>query len=339
MYQALAKDVDSSESAIFLKVVAKGIARDLQGKKRLQAYYEKFAAGCAEKGMSKEATDQIWNDILAMTTYAFNRSHSAGYGLQAYQDAWLKKYHPLEFYNSLLSTEEKKIPQIIRESKAYAVKILPPDINTSGADFTIDGNAIRFGLRAVKGVADAGISAILANRPFESYEEFEKTVPARKCNSAARAALVSSGAFDSLGGRSDWTPGEKRKREREVLGFALDKDDPNKLKDFVDDRVHYVHELAEAAAKEEPVVVGGEVIKAVEHKTKRGNPYCKVELELDADVYHVKFWESEYNKFRHLLVEGNMILVNGSYNEEWDNVDARYAISAQQLKDAEAKEK
>jgi DNA polymerase III alpha subunit len=272
-----------------------------------------------------------------MTTYAFNRSHSAGYGLQAYQDQWIKKDAPLEFYNSLMETEQQKIPQIIRESRAYGVKILPPDINESGASFTLDGNAIRFGLIAVKGIADAGLQEIMKHRPFESYEEFEEKVPARKCNKTAKAALVACGAFDSLGGRDGWSAAEKRVGEKQVLGFMLDRSEFDRQKAFIEDRITPFHELAAYEQREEDVIVGGEIVSFSEAKTKRGNPYANVTLALDADEVKVKFWEEEYVKYRHLLAEGAAILVNGSYNEEWDNVSAKYCITPEQLKQAEAK--
>jgi DNA polymerase-3 subunit alpha len=135
MYQALGKDVLPAESAIFLKVVGKGIARDLHGREKVQKYYDKFAAGCEEKGIPKRAYDEIWDQILQMTTYAFNKSHSTGYALQAYQDMFLKQRATLEEYSALLTVESKdakKIPGIIRESKLFGISIKPPDVNSSG---------------------------------------------------------------------------------------------------------------------------------------------------------------------------------------------------------------
>jgi DNA polymerase-3 subunit alpha len=332
MYRALGKDVESSESAVFLKVVAKGIARDVKGKEKLKPYYSKFAAGCKEKGIPKSAYDELWQQILQMTTYAFNRSHSGGYALQAYFDAWLKFHYPLEFYAPLLSTEEDKTPQIIRESRAYGLKILPPDINQSNAEFTVDGNAIRFGLLAVKGVAWAGLQEIQTKRPFQSYEDFDARIDKRRCNKTAKAALLEAGAFDTLGGRSDWLMKDKTDAEKKHLGIALSSaDDVVKHKKLLaeyitpPDKYHVFSELNET------VNVGGEIIKLTDHKTKKGDPYTRVDVEFDGDETSVVFWKETYGKYRHMLAEGGAVLIAGHYDVEYENVSATACITAEQL--------
>jgi DNA polymerase III subunit alpha len=341
MYKALGKDVESSESAIFLKVVAKGIARDLKGKEKLQAYYDKFAAGCAELGIPKRSYDKVWEQVLQMTTYAFNRAHSAGYGLQAYQDAWLKDKATLELYNSLLSIEEpKKIPRIVREARALGVHILPPDINESQEEFTIHGNSIRFGLLAVKGIGAAALSAIRQHRPFTSFADFEERVPKGKCNARAKNALVTCGAFDSLGERAVWTEKDKRTGEREILGLAfVSHSDFEKHKQMIEEHTDPVHRLTEIQQEEGSVVVGGEVVEFDEAKTKKGDVYGRGKLELDGDEVQFKLWSEQYGKYRHLFVEGASVLISGSYNEEWDNVEARHCISAERLAEELKKEK
>lgn len=340
IYRALGKDVESAESAVFLKVVAKGIARDLKGKEKLQAYYEKFAAGCEEKGIPKKAYKTLWDQILAMTTYAFNRSHSAGYGLQAYQDGWLKHNYTLEFYEPLLSNEDKKTGQIVRESRAYGLKILPPDINTSNAHYTVDGNAIRFGLLAIKGVADAGIAEIKRERPFASLADFEDRVAKRKVNSAARKALVDCGAFDTIGERADWTILEKAAAEREILGTALSAAaDVVKHKKLITEYTDRFDKLEEMAAKEETVSVGGEIVKITESKTKNGDLYARIDIEFDGEEIQVIFWSEQYKKFRQMLAIGAAILVAGSYDVEYGNVSVSSCITAEQLSIEIKKEK
>lgn len=340
MYRTLGVDVDSSESAVFLKVVAKGIARDLKGKEKLQAYYDKFAGGCKEKGIPKQAYDEIWDQILAMTTYSFNRSHSAGYALQAYQDWWLKKRYPLEFYEPLLTNEEGKTAQIVRESRAFGLDILPPDINESNQMFTVSGNSIRFGLMAVKGVADAGYQEISRNRRYTSLADFEQRVAKRKVNAKAKQALIECGAFDSLGERAEWAVKEKASAERQIIGIALSSgDDIKKYQKIIDEHTDPIVSLDRVMEEEGIVRVGGEIVKTSEHKTKKGDPYIRVDLDCAGDTIQAIFWSEEYSKYRHVLYEGAVVLVAGSYDTEWENVSAHYCVTAEQLATEIKKEK
>jgi DNA polymerase-3 subunit alpha len=332
MYRALGKNVDSSESAVFLKVVAKGIARDVKGKEKLQAYYDKFAAGCAEKGIPKRAYDELWQQILQMTTYAFNRSHAGGYALQAYQDAYLKAYCPLEYYAALLSLPDAKIPQIIRESRAYGVTLMPPDINTSGGDFTIDGNAIRFGLLAVAGIGDAALRLIKEHRPYTSLADFEERVPKRGCNSRARKALIDAGAFDTLGERADWSEKDKMASEKATLKVALSvKSDFEKYRKMMKEFIDPESELATLQERNDAVQVGGEVVAVKEYVDKNGNTMAFVDIEFDGDKYSCTFFAEQYGKCRHMLTEGAAVLVRGAYDPERESIVVYNCVTAEQL--------
>lgn len=340
VYRALGKDVQPAESALFIKVAAKGIARDLKGKERLQAYYDKFEAGCKEKKIPKRNYDEIWSQILQMTTYSFNRSHAAGYALQAYIDAWIKFRYPLEFYAPLLSTEEDKIPQIIRESKAYGVKILPPDINQSDAEFTIVGNAIRFGLLAVKGISWAGLTEIKDKRRFSSWEDFYERITARKCNASAKRALHNCGAFDTLGQRHDWPDVAKKAMEKSLLGVSLtDVDDITKYKKMLAEYVTPVEKYEELSGSEEMIQVGGEIVSVTDHKTKKGDEYARVDIDWEGEETQVIFWKDTYSEFRHMLAEGAAVLVAGYYDVEYKNTSARHCVTAEQLAIEAKKEK
>ena len=355
MYRALGKDTTPGDAATFLKVVAKGIARDVEGRQKIQQYYSKFAAGCEERGIPQEIYDDIWSQIEQMTTYAFNKSHATGYALQAYQDMWLKLRYPLEFYASLLTTEAdepKKIPAIIRESKLFGISILPPDINTSDVGFTVDGNSIRFGLLAIKQVGDKAIQVIKENRPYSSYEDFCERVPKAKCNKKVKAALFASGAFDTLGGRHEWeiddsaepvallepwTDRQKGNSEQEVVGFALSrKTEIEEYKEIIEDRAFTAAELMEAEAGS--VVIGGEVANVKEITTKKGDKMAFVDVQLGTDDFSLTFFPEKYQESQHMLGIGSAILAAGEWDPERESTVVHNVCTARQLAEELKKE-
>lgn len=349
IYNALAKDATGADSATFLKVVAKGIARDLEGKKKLQTYYDKFAAGCEEKGIPKESYDEVWNQILQMSTYAFNRSHSAGYAMQAYQDKWLKIRYPLEFYASLLTTESdnaKKVPPILKESRIFGINILPPDINISGSDFTIHENDIRFGLLGVKNVGDKAIEEIVEGRQngkYVSYEDFCERVTKTKVKRNVKKNLVDSGAFDALGGRRDWTidangdiiaegysERERAALEKEILGYALTrKSDIEQYNEIIKERTIPFYELEDKNDSE--VMLGGEIAKIKEHTTKKGDKMAFVDLSFETDTYNLTFFHNQYERYKDILNEGSAILVIGDWDRDRQATVVKQACTAVQL--------
>jgi DNA polymerase-3 subunit alpha len=344
IFRALALDASDADVADFLKVTAKGIARDLGGKKKLQAYYDQFAAGCTEKKIPQRAYDEIWQQILQMTTYSFNKSHAAGYSLQAYQDKWLKTYYPLEFYSSLLTVSmnssgdsQKKVVKAIREANAAEVKILPPDINSSDVGFTIDGNAIRFGLQAIKYVGREAVEEIKAQRPFESYGDFYDRVEKKKLNKRAKKMLVAAGAFDSLGGRSEWildeesmvvdgsiSDADRATSEKELMGFSVS---------GTGNEDKYLKTLSEYVSDnmDGDVQIGGEVIGFREITDKNSKKMAFVNLSYNTTEHDVTFFSDTYAESQHLLTEGNFILVVGRYDPQYKSTVARKAISVAKL--------
>lgn len=325
-------DISPSDAAIFLKVVAKGIARDLEGKKKLAPFKTRFFEGCAKRGIPKKDVETLWDQIIAMTTYAFNKSHSAGYALQGYQDQWLKQKATLEEYASLLTTETDKVAAIIRESRSFGISVLPPDVNSSNEEFTIDGNAIRFGLLAIKDVGHAAIQEIIAKRPYDSYEDFESKVEKRKCNSKVKKALVESGAFDTFGMRDEMSEEEKAAGELGRLGFIVGREPPvEKYRDLIEERIDKAEMLGSVQEQNGEVWVGGEVISVREGKDRNGNPYAFVTVQFDEEVYNLAAFSGLYEKMIHLLTEGQAILCIGEYDHERDSVTAKHVIAVEQL--------
>jgi DNA polymerase-3 subunit alpha len=140
--------------------------------------------------------------------YGFNKSHSAAYALVAYHTGWLKAHHPVHFMAALLTTEKghtDKLVKYINECRGMGIEVLPPDVNSSGLDFTAHGDKVRFGLSAIKNVGEGAIRSILDARRqqdrFRSLHELCAAVDLRLVNKRVLEALVQSGALDSLGPR------------------------------------------------------------------------------------------------------------------------------------------
>ena len=168
---------------------------------------QRFIDGCAKNGISAAKAQEIFEKIDYFSGYGFNKSHSAAYGLIAYQTAYLKAHYPVEFMAALLSSDmdnTDKVVNFIADCREMGVQVLPPDVAQSGVDFTISGNAIRFGLNAVRNVGQGAAEAILEARQalpgkrFADLAAFLRTVDFRRVNKRALEALIQCGAFDSI---------------------------------------------------------------------------------------------------------------------------------------------
>lgn len=184
------------------------ILRRAIGKKKMDVLLEqkaKFVKGCAEaNNINKELAEDIWEKISKFAGYGFNKSHSAAYALLAYQTAYLKANYPTEFMAAVLSSEINNAEEIsffINECKAMNISILPPDINNSEVDFTVDDKAIRFGLGAIKGVGEAATKKIIGIRDNGKFTDFMNFCEraGEEFNSKMLDALIRTGALDSFG--------------------------------------------------------------------------------------------------------------------------------------------
>ena len=186
------------------------ILRRAMGKKKaklLDSMKEKFQDG-AEKlhGISRELSDKIFALLQHFAGYGFNKSHSAAYGLVAYQTAWLKANYPVEymaaFLNSIITVADK-VSWYISVCHDMGIKVLPPDVNTSEASFSVDGGNIRFGLGAIKNVGDAAVSVILEERnkkgTYTGFYNFINRVDLTKVNKRVVENLIKCGAMDGFG--------------------------------------------------------------------------------------------------------------------------------------------
>ncbi|MCX7996778.1 MAG: DNA polymerase III subunit alpha [Patescibacteria group bacterium] len=175
---------------------------------------KKFVQGCVQHGIRKQVAEEIFGFMEKFAAYGFNKPHSACYALIAYWTAYVKANYPVEFMTALLSAElqgaagpakEQKMAQAIDECKNMGIKVLPPDINKSQEDFSIEGDNIRFGLSAIKNVGSAAIQSILearAENEFIGFSDFLSRVDLRKVNKKTVESLVKAGAFVAFGTRA-----------------------------------------------------------------------------------------------------------------------------------------
>ncbi len=167
---------------------------------------ERGIAGCVANGIPAQVAEDIYDEIEAFAQYAFNKAHAVAYAIVAYQTAWFKCHHTREYMAALLTSVldySEKVAEYIAECKECGIQLLPPDINESGADFTVSGERIRFGLVAVKGVGRGFINAVLSERekggPFTSFPDFCQRLFDADMNKRVLESLIKCGAFDGMG--------------------------------------------------------------------------------------------------------------------------------------------
>jgi len=172
----------------------------------MDALYPEFIEGSVSRGYDKRIAEQVWRDVAKFAEYAFNKSHAAAYGVLAYQTAYLKAHYPFEYMASVLTSYTGKTDEIVKYVAACnsaGMKVLPPDVNSSGRDFTSVGDAIRFGLAGIRGVGAGAVDTIVAERrengEFTSLHDFCNRVDMRQANKKTLEALIKGGAFDSTG--------------------------------------------------------------------------------------------------------------------------------------------
>src|SRR5690606_19218452 len=185
------------------------ILRRAMGKKKkaeLDKQYASFEQGMKDNGYSDAAVQALWETLLPFADYAFNKSHSAAYGMISYWTAYLKANHPTEYMAALLTSTQvnkDRLGLYLGEARHMGITVLPPDVNTSAGSFTAVGDEIRFGLAAIRNVGANVVEAIIATREekgeYTSFQDFLDKVPAVVCNKRTIESLIKAGAFDTMG--------------------------------------------------------------------------------------------------------------------------------------------
>ena len=168
--------------------------------------YDHWMNGAVKNGYKKETAQRIWDDVLEFASYAFNKSHSAGYAILVMQTAWLKAHYPNEYMAAVLTSYTGKTDKIVHYVSACrqdGIQVLPPDINESGKEFTATKEGVRFGLAGIRGVGEGVAEAIIAEReaggPFKNLHNLVERVDSGTANRRVIEALIKGGAFDSTG--------------------------------------------------------------------------------------------------------------------------------------------
>jgi DNA polymerase-3 subunit alpha len=182
--------------------------RRAMGKKKkeeLDKQYAGFEAGMLERGYPQDAVKTLWEILVPFADYAFNKSHSAAYGVVTYWTAYLKANYPTEYMAALLTSvknDKDKMAIYLNECRRMKIAVLPPDVNESAHDFTAVGNDIRFGLTAVRNVGANVVDGIVAAREekgrYTDFNDFLSKVPAQVCNKRVIESLIKAGAFDDM---------------------------------------------------------------------------------------------------------------------------------------------
>jgi DNA polymerase-3 subunit alpha len=185
------------------------ILRRAMGKKKPEEMLkmkELFLAGAKAKGYDHKTGERIFELLFAFSGYGFNKSHSAAYAIPAYHTIWLKANHPAEFIaanctNDMSDTD--RLAQLIREAREMGLEVLPPDVNLSTKEFTVEKGKIVFGLLGIKNVGSGAVDAVIAERerngPFASITDFFDRIDSHEVNRKVAEALIITGAFDRLG--------------------------------------------------------------------------------------------------------------------------------------------
>src|SRR5215216_1396068 len=185
------------------------LLRRAMGKKKkeiLDKEYVPFRDGMKANGFSDAAIKSLWDILVPFSDYAFNKAHTAGYGLVSYWTAYLKANYPAEYMAALLTSvrdDKDKSAVYLNECRKMGIKVLPPDVNESDANFTPRGTDIRFGLTAIRNVGANVVASIVQAREehgrFTDFPDFMDKVPVPVCNKKTVESLIKSGAFDEYG--------------------------------------------------------------------------------------------------------------------------------------------
>jgi len=185
------------------------LLRKAMGKKNkeiLDKEYIPFSQGMKANGFKDSAIERLWETLIPFSDYAFNRAHSAGYGLVSYWTAFLKANYPTEYMAALLTSvrdDKDKSALYLSECRRMGIKVLPPDVNESNVEYTPRGADIRFGLAAIRNVGEGVVNLIKQAREnkgrFSSFGDFLAKVDGSVCNKKTIESLIKGGAFDSLG--------------------------------------------------------------------------------------------------------------------------------------------
>jgi DNA polymerase-3 subunit alpha len=245
--------------------------RKIIGKKKdakeFDQFREKFVAG-ASRHISKEAAEGLWHSFEAHAGYSFNRSHAVAYSLLSYWTAWLKLYYPTEFMFAMLKNEGDKDARTdyLIEAKRLGIKILLPHVNESELDFSIQGDAIRFGLADVKYISENIGKKIISKRPYKNYADLKSKAGAKNSGINSRAI----DALNAIGGAAfDDNPRTGREKDNLYEYLNIPKFDISGITPHIKSQINVLDDFEE---------LGTFVFMAMVKSIKRGTGWSRVEI-------------------------------------------------------------
>ena len=199
----------------------KGKVMEQERKNFVYGNPEENVPGCIARGINEKVANKIYDNMIDFAKYAFNKSHAAAYAVVAYQTAYLKYYYPVEFMAALMTSvldNTSKVSEYIYTCRQMGIAILPPDINEGEGGFSVSGQAIRYGLSAIKSIGRPVIDAIVEERkirgPFTSLKDFITRLSGREVNKRTIENFIKAGALDGLEGN--------RRQKMMIYGSLLD---------------------------------------------------------------------------------------------------------------------
>lgn len=353
-----------------------------------------FTEGCAANDIDGETAARIYDTMEKFADYGFNKSHAAAYSVVTIQTAYLKAHYPVDFFAALIAMEvggeDAKISAYFDECREQGIRILPPDVNTSGVRFTPVDSDIRFGMCAIKGVGEAAVEQIVAERnengPFKSLQEFVERCDKKAANSRVVECLVKAGAFDEFGHNrpsllaalpnlmgnagmaqrerndqqtslfqmmnedqagglkkemeikrlTDWPEKQRLETEKELVGFYMT---GHPLQRFEPDFKSLSSATAveiQKMAKRDPVSWCGLIKRLVPRTDKNGRMFAFAECEDSTGAMELTFFSDAFDECRPILVEGEVIHVEGRV-DEWR--DTKKILVNKGMRIDEAREK
>ena len=312
--------------------------RKIIGKKKdaheFDQFKDKFISG-ASKHITPKKAEALWHDFEAHAGYSFNRSHAVAYSMLSYYTAWLKTYYPLEFMFSILKNENDKDArtEYLIEAKRLGLKVLLPHINESDIYFSLQKDAIRFGLAEVKFISDSIANKILERKPFKNYADFieQSSKKGSGINSRAIAALnaIGGAAFDD-----NPRSGQEKDNYYEYLGI------PTFNLEGLPPRIK-----AQARPIEDFDDLGSFVMFGMVKAIKRGNGWARVELVDETGsigLFHTEQTQIETGQMYFILVgdnriaryvkvsemdpKGDDLFVDYLYRKEYDLAEDEYIV-------------
>lgn len=333
--------------------------------------------GCIRRGYSKELAEYLYTMMEFFAGYGFNKAHSAVYALNAYRTMYLKIYHPVEFMRAVLSSEADsldKTTENLKECKRLGIKILPPDINKSETDFTIeevDGiKCIRYGLSAVKMIGEGHVVKIKAQRPFNSMANFASTVPGKGFDRRHVVNLIKAGAFDQFNPNRFVLLNEYNfsiRKFKEVLRLSGTDQPPKELKVGSNEAIRYLEDTwcKEAALLWEkellgsyvtghpyddlpytkwdyipdraPLEYGGRIMRTNLHTTQKGEEMAFFTLETAQDMRDVVVFPKVWAQHKSKIKDNALVIVRGKKDFNRGSILADEVVSATRSARAKAK--